>query len=277
MTLDTLPPLRDLIARYDLLPQKSLGQNFILDQNITDKIVAHAGSFSGQTVFEIGPGPGGLTRSLLRTEVKRIIALEVDSRAIQALQELMSVSSDRLEVIQNDALRADLLALSSAPRMIVANLPYNIATPLLIKWLKNIRNSPNAFSSMTLMFQKEVGDRILAKPNGKSYGRLSVLAQWICRVSHAFDLPPSVFFPPPKVTSTVVHFVPKAFAEISPRFETVEALTKAAFGQRRKMIRSSLKSYAAALEKSGIDSKKRAENLTVDDFIFLADLIEKNE
>lgn len=266
---DDLPPLRDVIARYGLSAEKKLGQNFLLDQNITDKITKLAGDLDGKTVFEIGPGPGGLTRSLLKTKAKKIIAIEFDDRALRALQDLKDKSASRLDVVKGDALDSDLQALGAAPRAIVANLPYNIATTLLIGWLKNIRED-RAFESMTLMFQKEVADRIVAAPGTKPYGRLSVIAQWLCDVKKVYDLPPSAFTPPPKVSSAVVHFMPKALPGDSPSFEAVGAVTAAAFGQRRKMVRSSLKAYAEKFEAVGIDPEKRAEELDISVFVRLA-------
>ena len=264
-----LPPLRDVIAAHDLTADKKLGQNFLLDQNITDKIVRNAGDLTGKTVFEIGPGPGGLTRSLLRSAAHKIVAVEFDPRAVQALQDLKRVAGERLEIIQGDAMNCDLETLCDRPRVIVANLPYNIATLLLISWLEKIRNN-NAFDSMTLMFQKEVAERIIAAPGTKAYGRLSVIAQWLCDVKKVYDLPPGAFTPPPKVSSAVVHFKPRVLPGDAPAFEAVGAVTAAAFGQRRKMVRSSLKNYAPLFEKAGIEPEKRAENLSIREFIFLA-------
>lgn len=275
--IETLPPLRDVIRDHNLKAQKSLGQNFLLDGNITDKIVRNAGDLKNVTAFEIGPGPGGLTRSLLKSDVKKVIAIEFDERAIHALQDLKTASENRLDIIHGDALGTDLIRLSDAPRAIVANLPYNIATPLLVGWLKQIYENRDAFKSMTLMFQKEVGDRIIAKPNTKAYGRLAVLCQWLCHCEIVYDLPPSAFTPPPKVNSAVVHFTPKltySSNQTHPThlvtFEDVETLTAAAFGQRRKMIRQSLKHYKDKFEKLGLDETLRAENLSVEDFIKLA-------
>lgn len=267
---DPLPPLRDVIAAYDLQAQKKLGQNFLLDRNITDKIVRAAGDLSGVTVIEIGPGPGGLTRSLLQSPARRVIAVEFDERAVRAVQDLTQYSAGRLEVVQGDALETDVPALAAAPRAIVANLPYNIATPLLTGWLKQLRDDPGAFVSMTLMFQKEVARRIVAPSGGKAYGRLSVIAQWLCDVRKVFDLPPSAFTPPPKVSSSIVQFTPKALPADAPAFAAVEKVTAAAFGQRRKMVRTSLKDYAGHFESLGIAPEARAENLTVDDFVNLA-------
>lgn len=271
--LDQLPPLRDVIAAHDLRAEKSLGQNFLLDQNITDKIAraaAQASDISASTVFEIGPGPGGLTRSLLRAGAPKVVAIEFDPRAVAALQDLNTASNGRLEIIQGDALDINLLDLAPAPRMIVANLPYNIATPLIVNWLRQIYDSREAYSSMTLMVQKEVGQRMVAPPGDKTYGRLSVLCQWLCNVRRMFDLPPSAFTPPPKVTSSVIQFTPKILEPDQPKFEDVESITAAAFGQRRKMIRSSMKAYMDRVESLGLDSTLRAENISVEDFIRLA-------
>jgi 16S rRNA (adenine1518-N6/adenine1519-N6)-dimethyltransferase len=265
--LKTLPPLRDVIAAHDLRAKKALGQNFLLDMNITDKIVRQAGDLSGKTVFEIGPGPGGLTRSLIGSNATKIIAVEFDLRAVAALQNL---TGERVEIVQGDALRVNYQSLAEEPRAIVANLPYNIATVLLTNWLKEMREKPGAYDSMTLMFQKEVAERIVAAPGSKTFGRLAVIAQWICECRICFDLPPSAFTPPPKVSSSVVHFVPKKLPDDAPDFRSVEKVTAAAFGQRRKMIRTSLKDYAEGLERLGIDPTLRAENLSVQDFINLA-------
>lgn len=268
--IEALPPLKQIIADHDLRAQKSLGQNFLLDQNITDKIARHAHLDEDLTVFEIGPGPGGLTRSLLKTEIKKLIAIEFDERAIKALQSLKGASDKRMDLHHADALASDLTSLSPAPRSIVANLPYNIATPLLIGWLKQIHSHHDSFQSMTLMFQKEVAERIVAQVNTKAYGRLAVLSQWLCDCRIVYDLPPSAFTPPPKVKSSVVHFIPKTLKNNQPDFANIEAVTAAAFGQRRKMIRTSLKAYADKIEQHSIDPTKRAENLNLEDFIKLA-------
>lgn len=268
--LGNLPPLREVIRKHNLRAEKSLGQNFLLDQNLTDKIVRLAGTFDGATVFEIGPGPGGLTRSLLGSEASKIIAVEYDPRAIGALQDLVVESDNRLDVRHDDALNVDLTAAAPAPRAIVANLPYNISTVLLVRWLKQIREQGDAFTSMTLMFQKEVADRILATHDDKAYGRLSVLSQWLCGVKRLFDLPPEAFTPPPKIQSTVLHFTPRALPEGSPSFDVMEKIIGLAFQQRRKMIRSSLKEYLPQIEKAGIDPTLRAEDLSVEDYLKLA-------
>lgn len=273
-----LPPLRDVIAEHDLRAQKSLGQNFLLDINITDKIVRLASQmrgesgFDGVCVFEVGPGPGGLTRSLLKTGAGHVCAIEFDRRAVAALASLKKAAVGRLEIVSADALETDLTSLGDAPRAIVANLPYNIATPLLIGWLGKIRGDVQAFSSMSLMFQKEVADRILARPGTKAYGRLAVISQWLCQCRRLVDLPPSAFTPAPKVMSSVVHFTPRVLEEDAPLFSAVERVTAAAFNQRRKMIRSSLKDYSEAIEVLGLDPQVRAEALRVEDFVALAKL-----
>lgn len=273
-SLASLPPLREIISDHDLRAEKKLGQNFLLDQNITDKIARTAGDLSGATVFEIGPGPGGLTRSLLRAGAARVIAIEFDPRAVNALQSLKAASCGRLDVLLQDALKTNLLDLADkGPRKIVANLPYNIATPLLIGWLKQIRDDHEAYSSMTLMFQREVGDRIVAPCGGKAYGRLAVMSQWLCNAKIVYDLPPQAFTPPPKVKSAVVYLTPKQPAADAPEFEVMESLVAAAFGQRRKMIRSSLKGYEAAVEAAGIDSSQRAETLSIADYLAISQRI----
>lgn len=263
--------MREIIRAHDLRAEKSLGQNFLLDLNLTDKIARFAGDLSGVTVFEIGPGPGGLTRGLLKAGAKKIIAIECDPRAIVALQSLVEVSEGRVEVIEADALSVDLLSIANKkPFKIVANLPYNIATPLLVGWLCQIHETPALFNSMTLMFQKEVADRLAALPKTKAYGRLSVLAQWLCHVKKVMTLPPGAFTPPPKVSSTVVHFIPKEKEPQQPAFAALESLTAAAFGQRRKMVRSSLKEYLPLMEEMGMNTSLRAEDLSVADYVSLA-------
>lgn len=265
-----MPPLRDVIDAHDLRAKKALGQNFLLDLNITHKIVRAAGDLSGACAFEVGPGPGGLTRALLNSEAKSVVAVEFDERAIHALQGLKDAAKGRLEIIQADALETDLLSLGDAPRVLVANLPYNIATPLLVGWLRQVHENQENFRSMTLMFQKEVAQRITAKVGDKAYGRLSILAQWLCHAKIAFDLPAAAFTPPPKVTSSIVHFTPKILSGDQPSFAAVEAVTAAAFGQRRKMIRSSLRDYKDKVAALGIDETLRAEDLSVQQFIELA-------
>ena len=275
--IENLPPLREIIRTHELRADKKFGQNFLLDGNLTDKIVRAAGKLDNCTVFEIGPGPGGLTRSLLKSDATKVIALEFDPRVIEALAHLKEAAKDRFDLHYKDALAADLIEIEAeAPRAIVANLPYNIATPLLVGWLGQIKRDHGAYRSMTLMFQKEVAERITAKCGDKNYGRLGVLCQWLCECVKSFDVPASAFTPAPKVTSSIVHFKPKKLAEDSPKFESVEAVTAAAFGQRRKMIRSSLKAYVPYFEALELDETLRAENLSVDDFIRLAKAAEKN-
>ncbi len=270
-----LPPLREVIRLHDLRAEKALGQNFLLDQNLTDKIARLAGDMAGKTVVEIGPGPGGLTRSLLRSEAAHVLAIEFDKRAVAALQDLVAAADGRLTLLQDDALHCDLVKAAPAPRAIVANLPYNISTVLLVHWLEMIRMDAHVFDSMTLMFQKEVADRILAPPGSKTYGRLSVMAQWLCSVKRVMELPPSAFTPPPKIDSTVVHFVPRPSGSDWPKFETVEKILASAFQQRRKMIRSSLKTYIVAMETTGLEQTLRAEDVSVEQYLDLARAVEK--
>lgn len=272
VNLSSLPPLREIIAAHDLRAEKSLGQNFLLDLNLTDKIARLACNFHDMAnihVLEIGPGPGGLTRAILSQEPKAVTAIEFDPRAINALQSLREVSGGVLDIIHEDALKADLTGMSDAPRAIIANLPYNIATPLLIGWLEQIHTDPRAYDFMALMFQKEVGDRITAAPGSKAYGRLSVLSQFLCETKKLVELPPGAFTPPPKIKSSVIYFKPRELPE-KPDFKVLETITAAAFGQRRKMLRSSLKDYLPVLEGLGIDPTLRAENLSVDDYIRIA-------
>lgn len=266
--IDLLPPLRDVIARHNLMAKKSLGQHFLCDLNLTRRIAECAGDLRDCTVFEIGPGPGGLTRSLLGTSAKKIIAIEKDKRCIEALSDLMAISEKRLEIIDGDAMKTDIVALSKAPRAVVANLPYNIGTELLLNWLRQM----DSFRSLTLMFQSEVVDRLAAIPHNKTYGRLSVIAQFCCHVQRVLNVPARAFTPPPKVDSAVVHLTPRTDRPKDVKFEVIEKLTAAAFGQRRKMLRSSLKPLGGEelLVRSGINPELRAENLSVDDFVTLA-------
>jgi len=274
--LNDLPLLKDVIRDHDLVATKSLGQNFLLDQNITDKIVSKSGDLSGSTVFEVGPGPGGLTRSLLRHNAKKVIAIEFDERAVMALQGLREASQGRLDIIHADALETDLLSLSEGSRVIVANLPYNIATPLLVGWLKQIRENAHAFEQMILMFQKEVAQRITAPVGDRHYGRLGILSQWLCEAHILFDLPPTVFSPPPKVTSSVVSFKPKTLEKNSPQFQSIEKVTGDGFGKRRKMIRQSMKAYTPYFDDFNILETQRAENLSIQDFVNLAYALEND-
>ncbi len=263
---DQLPPLRDIIARYDLGAKKSLGQHFLLDQNLTDRIARAAGDLSNVSVIEIGPGPGGLTRSLLASNPRQLYAVERDRRCIEALGELNSVFPDKLTIVSADALKIDISTLGEHPRRIVANLPYNISTALLINWLKQLA----AIDRMTLMFQKEVVERLIATPSTKAYGRLSVITQWLCETKFEFNVDKRAFTPPPKIISSVLTLKPRAEPLYEARFEDMETVTAAAFGQRRKMLRSSLKSLDFDIEALGIDPTARAENLTIEEFCLLA-------
>ncbi|HSE76143.1 MAG TPA: 16S rRNA (adenine(1518)-N(6)/adenine(1519)-N(6))-dimethyltransferase RsmA [Dongiaceae bacterium] len=267
---DGLPPLRDVIARYGLAARRALGQNFLLDLNLTAKIARSAGDLSAGTTIEIGPGPGGLTRALLAHGAREVIAIERDARCLGALAEVAAAYPGRLTVIEGDALAVDCAKLGTPPRRIVANLPYNIATPLLVKWLQQ---GP-AFASLTVMVQKEVADRLVARPRSKEYGRLSVLAQFLARPRRLFDLPPRAFVPPPKVTSTVIEFAPLAAPAFPARLADLERVTQAAFGQRRKMLRQSLRTLGgdaeALLTAAEITPTARAEELTVAQFAVLA-------
>lgn len=256
------------------MAKKSLGQNFLLDLNLTAKIARAAGNPAGKNIIEVGPGPGGLTRALVDTAADRVYAIERDDRCVDALQELVAAADGRLVLVPDDAMKIDYAALCPAPRLLVANLPYNIATTLLIGWLENI----TLFDGLTLMFQKEVAERIVAEPRTKDYGRLSVLAQWLCDCEKVFDLPPSAFTPPPKVTSSIVRLTPKPRAD-DVKMATVERLTGAAFGQRRKMLRQSLKSLNVDVEKllaaADIPGTARAEEIDIAGFIRLARELEK--
>jgi len=264
-----LPPLREVIARHGLDARKSLGQHFLFDLNLTGRIARAAGDLSVGTVIEIGPGPGGLTRALLEAGARRIIAIERDDRAIAIQQEIAAAYPGRLEILAADALAVDAAALGEAPRKIVANLPYNISTVLLLAWLRQA----SAFEGMILMFQKEVVDRLAAVPRSSQYGRLSVITQWLCEVRPLFNVDRRAFTPPPSVTSTVVELVPRAEPLAPARFETLERVTAAAFGQRRKMLRSSLKSLGKPedlLAAAGIAGTARAEEIPVAGFCALA-------
>ena len=265
-----LPSLRETVEQYGLWADKSFGQHFLFDLNLTARIARAAGDLSGCTVFEIGPGPGGLTRALLASEADKIIAIELDERCLEALDDLKTHYAKPFHLIEGDALKIDVTELAEAPRAIVANLPYNVGTALLISWLHQAAQ----FRSMTLLFQKEVADRIIAKPRGKDYGRLSVLAQICCHVDVMFDIPPQAFTPPPKVMSSLVHLTPRH--DITTDLKTLEKITAAAFGQRRKMLRSSLKSIVpdveSFLQQASIAPTARAEELSVENYIALSKL-----
>lgn len=264
-----LPPLRDVIRRHELAARKTLGQNFLLDLNLTRRIARSAAPLSECNVVEIGPGPGGLTRALLLEGAHRVVAIERDERCLPALAELATAFPGRLEIVPGDALAIDPADLVPAPRKIVANLPYNVATPLLIAWLPRIAD----FVDFTLMFQKEVAARLVAAPGSRDYGRLSVLTQWLATVERLFDIAPKAFVPPPKVTSTVVRLTPRPAPQASCDQAVLERVTAAAFGQRRKMLRQSLKSLgdaAALLRVANVEPTARAETLTVVEFCALA-------
>ncbi len=259
--------LKEIIQEYGLAPKKSLGQNFILDFNLLRRIVKSAHLSKGDTVIEVGPGPGGLTSAILESDVDALVSIEKDSRCIKALKN--TILDPRFTLLEADALNFDYTSLPHTKLKIIANLPYNISTILLVDWLKIIQR----FESLTLMFQKEVAQRIVAKPGSKDYGRLSVITQWVCSPKVLFDLSPEAFTPSPKVFSSIVHFTPLRKSLEVP-FETMELITRSAFGTRRKMLRSSLKTLTLhadkLLEMCGIDPTLRAERLEVSDFIKLA-------
>jgi 16S rRNA (adenine1518-N6/adenine1519-N6)-dimethyltransferase len=266
----TLPPLGEVIRRHRLSAVKSLGQHFLLDGNLTARIARAAAPLDQDEIVEIGPGPGGLTRALLLGGARHVTAIERDARAVAALGELGDAFPGRLAIVQGDALEIDPATITPAPRKIVANLPYNIATPLLLGWLENIA----AYESLTLMFQKEVARRLAAPPGGKEYGRLSVMTQWSAAPRLLFDIAPTAFVPPPKVTSTLVQIIPRTEPPAPCSRADLERVVAAAFGQRRKMLRAALKTLGVdplpLLEKAGIDPTERAEQLTVEQFAALA-------
>jgi 16S rRNA (adenine1518-N6/adenine1519-N6)-dimethyltransferase len=275
---DELPPLREVIAAHGLAAKKSLGQNFLLDLNLTRRIARAAGPLEGTTIYEVGPGPGGLTRALLLEGAAKVIAVERDARCLPALEEISAAFPGRLDVVSADALTLDERAMLRERRIetevrVAANLPYNIGTALLVKWL-TAREWPPFWQSLTLMFQREVADRIVAKPRTESYGRLSVLAQWRTRPKILFDVSRSAFVPPPKITSAIVRLEPLVTPVAQAELEDLEAVTAAAFGQRRKMLRQSLKSLGpdaeALCRAADIDPTARPEQLSVAAFAALA-------
>jgi 16S rRNA (adenine1518-N6/adenine1519-N6)-dimethyltransferase len=265
-----LPPLREVIARHGIAAKRTLGQNFILDLNLTRRIARAAGPFDAGSVIEVGAGPGGLTRALLEEGAPHVVAIERDRRCLAALGELAAAYPGRLELVEGDALKLDPAALTPGPRSIVANLPYNIATALLLRWLDRI----GEYQSLTLMFQREVAERLVATARSPAYGRLSVIVQWLTLPKILFDLPPRAFVPSPKVTSSVVSLRPRATPLAPAEKATLERLTTAAFGQRRKMLRSSLKTLGVPVEplfaSTGLAPTARAEELSVVDFCALA-------
>lgn len=278
--IDDLPPLRDIVHDHGLAAKKSLGQNFLYDLNLTARIARASGPLEDVTVVEVGPGPGGLTRALLAGGARRVIAIERDPRCLPILAQIGERYPGRLTVIEGDALEVDAAALVDGPARIVANLPYNVATPLLTGWLTDERWPP-WWQSLTLMFQREVAERIVATPDEqKDYGRLGVLCGWRTEAHILFDVPPSAFVPPPKVTSSIVHLIPRD-KPAPARMATLAAVTQAAFGQRRKMLRQSLKSLdlsgtntdvAAMIEQAGLLPTARAEEIAVDGFVRLANI-----
>ena len=272
---EELPPLREVIARHGLSARRGFGQHFLLDLNLTARIARAAGTLEGICVIEIGPGPGGLTRALLASNAAAVVAIERDRRCTEALGALGDAYPGRLHLVSADALEVDPVALAAdqgltGPFKIVANLPYNIATPLLIRWLKQVE----AYQSLTLTFQKEVGERLTATPRTKQYGRLSVMTGWLCEARIMFEIPPRAFVPAPKVTSSVLTLTPRASPLAPAAWEDMERVVKAAFGQRRKMLRAGLKTLVAdplpLLEAAGISPTSRAEELDIPAFCALA-------
>ena len=265
-----LPPLRETIAAHGLDAKKRFGQHFLLDLNLTRRIARAAAPLDAGTVVEVGPGPGGLTRALLLEGAANVVAIELDRRAIDALRELEAAADGHLALVEADALQVDPATLGPAPRRIVANLPYNVSTPLLVRWL----HAADDLADMVLMFQKEVVDRLVATPRSKDYGRLSVLAQHVCDVRRLFDIPPSAFVPPPKVVSSVARLTPRPAADRLADLRPLERVTAAAFGQRRKMLRGSLAGLfgdpTTVLTDLGLSPTARAEELSVADFVRLA-------
>ena len=274
--MEKLPPLKDVISKHKLSAKKSLGQNFLLDLNLTSKIARYAGNLEQSDVLEIGPGPGGLTRSLLNEGARKVVAIEKDTRCIAALEEIQIQFAGKLKIVQGDALSTEVRQYLTHPVQIIANLPYNIGTELLVRWL-NSTTWPSFWQSMTLMFQKEVANRIVASPGSKAYGRLSVMAQWRCNTKIAFNIPATAFTPPPKVESSIVHF--EALKE--PRFPAevnkLEFVVSKAFNQRRKMLRGALKGHFKNVEEGllaiGVVPTKRAENVTIQEFCLMAQIL----
>ena len=274
--MEKLPPLKDVISKHKLSAKKSLGQNFLLDLNLTSKIARYAGNLEQSDVLEIGPGPGGLTRSLLNEGARKVVAIEKDTRCIAALQEVETRFTGKLKIVEGDALSTEVRQYLTHPVQIIANLPYNIGTELLVRWL-NSTTWPSFWQSMTLMFQKEVANRIVASPGSKAYGRLSVMAQWRCNTKIAFNIPATAFTPPPKVESSIVHF--EALKE--PRFPAevnkLEFVVSKAFNQRRKMLRGALKGHFKNVEEGllaiGVVPTKRAENVTIQEFCLMAQIL----
>ena len=271
--IDSLPPLREVIAAHGLSARKSLGQNFLLDLNLTARIARAAGDIAGADVLEIGPGPGGLTRGLLAEGARRVLAVEKDSRCIPALEEIAAAYPGRLDVIEGDALEVDPLAHLTPPIKVAANLPYNVGTELLVRWLTP-KDWPPFWASLTLMFQREVAERIVAQPGGKAYGRLAVLAQWRCDAKIVMSLPPGAFSPPPKVSSAVVHLTALPGPRYPANAKILQDVVARAFNQRRKMLRAALKGLGPDIEDrlvaAGIKPTDRAEVVSLEQFCALA-------
>ena len=274
--MDNLPPLKDVISKYEIRAKKSLGQNFLLDLNLTSKIARYAGNLKQSDVLEIGPGPGGLTRSLLNEGARQVVSIEKDNRCIAALEEIQSLFPGRLKLLQGDALTMNVTQYLTYPIKIIANLPYNIGTELLVRWL-NSKNWPSFWQSMTLMFQKEVANRIVARPGSKAYGRLSVMSQWRCNTKIAFNIPATAFTPPPKVESAVVHFEALNEPKFPAEVDKLEFVVSKAFNQRRKMLRGALKGHFINVEEGlfsiGVLPTKRAENITVQEYCAMSQIL----
>ena len=274
--MQKLPPLKDVISRHQLRAKKSLGQNFLLDLNLTSKIARCAGNLDQFDILEIGPGPGGLTRSLLHEGARKVVAIEKDSRCIEALEEIQATFPGRLKLLQGDALSTNAIEHLADPVRIIANLPYNIGTELLVRWLTS-KIWPSFWQSMTLMFQKEVANRIVASPGSKAYGRLSVMSQWRCDTKIAFNVPASAFTPPPKVESTLVHFESLKEPKFPAEVEVLEFVVSKAFNQRRKMLRGALKGYFQNVEEGllsiGVLPTKRAEDITVQEYCAMSQIL----
>ena len=276
--MDNLPPLKDIISKYEIRAKKSLGQNFLLDLNLTSKIARYAGNLKQSDVLEIGPGPGGLTRSLLNEGARQVVSIEKDNRCIAALEEIQSLFPGRLKLLQGDALSMNVTQYLTDPIKIIANLPYNIGTELLVRWL-NSKNWPSFWQSMTLMFQKEVANRIVARPGSKAYGRLSVMSQWRCNTKIAFNIPATAFTPPPKVESAVVHFEALNKPKFPAEVDKLEFVVSKAFNQRRKMLRGALKGHFINVEEGlfsiGVLPTKRAENITVQEYCAMSQILNR--
>ena len=274
--MEKLPPLKDVISRHQLRAKKSLGQNFLLDLNLTSKIARYAGNLDQFDILEIGPGPGGLTRSLLHEGARKVVAIEKDNRCIEALEEIQATFPGRLKLLQGDALSTNASEHLADPVRIIANLPYNIGTELLVRWLTS-KTWPSFWQSMTLMFQKEVANRIVASPGSKAYGRLSVMSQWRCDTKIAFNVPATAFTPPPKVESALVHFEALKEPKFPAEVEVLEFVVSKAFNQRRKMLRGALKGYFQNVEEGllsiGVLPTKRAEDITLQEYCAMSQIL----